>query len=501
MSASFIFVLFLTPMVNADPRFAPEKDFDGDGILNGADIDIDGDGLIEISTAKELYNVRFELEGGAYTSEEERYGCGGQAGIESCNGYELTENIDLSRYKSWLPIGYTGGGDKSPEPFTAIFEGNGYAVTGLQIINSSRSHAGLFAQAQGEIRNLGVHAVEISNFVLSGDSYAGILVGEVTDDIIIKNSYGKVERDVSSEASSSGEDSHSGGLIGHSRKSADVDIVSSYALVKGSVISQVSSSVYGNSFSGGLMGRSKDDVNIVSSYAVVEGSVSSSAPRVDPSSFIDGEDSYSGGLVGQMFSYGKRSHIVSSYAMVGGDISSFSEGDSVYSGGLVGGIDHNVGIVSSYAVVGGSISSRSRSAADDSYSGGLVGDVGNVDGFRMNIISSYALVGRDISSYSPFDSFYSYSYSSSGGLVGYIYYDGDIRINESFSIVEGDIISGEEGKGRTGDLAGIVKSKGSFTSLNSSGSLSLSELKSRDSFLSTHTDDARYCDLDGKWIH
>ena len=68
-------------------------DCDNDGAGDGADIDDDGDGLIEITTPVELNAVRYALEGdgrrllrnGVLNTD----GCGGDGSITSCNGYEL----------------------------------------------------------------------------------------------------------------------------------------------------------------------------------------------------------------------------------------------------------------------------------------------------------------------------------------------------------------------------------------------------------------------------
>ena len=49
-----------TPSEKGDTSFV---DTDGDGVMNRVDIDDDGDGLIEIATAEDLYRVRYALKG------------------------------------------------------------------------------------------------------------------------------------------------------------------------------------------------------------------------------------------------------------------------------------------------------------------------------------------------------------------------------------------------------------------------------------------------------
>ena len=55
-------------------------------------------------------------------------------------GYELMNDIDLTGYPNWQPIGSSDG------PFKAIFEGNGYTISNLTINRGSSSDVGLFAK-------------------------------------------------------------------------------------------------------------------------------------------------------------------------------------------------------------------------------------------------------------------------------------------------------------------------------------------------------------------
>ena len=116
-------------------------DCDGDGVNNGMDVDDDGDGLIEIATAAELNNVRNDLDGTHYndgTNPENASGCPATGG---CNGYELTQNIALTgALADWNPIG------DSTTPFSAIFDGNNFTISGLAIVD--KDNAGFFGASQ-----------------------------------------------------------------------------------------------------------------------------------------------------------------------------------------------------------------------------------------------------------------------------------------------------------------------------------------------------------------
>ncbi len=143
-----------------------DPDCDGDEVMDGADIDVDGDGLIEIGTHEELDAVRYALNGNGMKSSENAAlntdGCGGDDGITSCSGYELVDNISLAAYSSgdgWRPLGNDtddGTNDCQGAAFNGTFEGNGWTISDLSISRSGEDCVGLFGHitADSEIRNL-----------------------------------------------------------------------------------------------------------------------------------------------------------------------------------------------------------------------------------------------------------------------------------------------------------------------------------------------------------
>ncbi len=113
--------------------------------------------------------------------------------------YYLTQDIDLSNYGEWEPIG------DSSNQFIGQFNGQGHKITGLGINSSERSCVGLFGYVyQGTITNLGVESS-----IKTETDYVGLLTGEV-DFGTITNCYtaGSVE----------GKE-NVGGLIGYSLSS------------------------------------------------------------------------------------------------------------------------------------------------------------------------------------------------------------------------------------------------------------------------------------------
>ena len=239
--------------------------------MDGADIDDDGDGLIEIRTAAELNAVRYALNGdGRRLSGNgalDTTGCGGAGGITSCSGYELVADISLDAYsdgKGWQPLGNDTDSINAGcqgAAFNGTFEGNGWTISDLSIDRSAEDCVGLFGYiaANSEIRNLILHAEAVI-----GNNRVGALVGRGSSATIVYSSVvvGEV----------SGTSDNVGGLMGNG---GSVRIYSS---------SVVASQVSGSSAVGGLMGNG-GSVRIVSS-SVVAGQVSGTGNSI-------------GGLVGR----------------------------------------------------------------------------------------------------------------------------------------------------------------------------------------------------------
>ena len=158
------------------------------------DIDIDGDGLIDIDTLEELNAMRYQLDGTGYRSSEGApkitIGCP----ENKCKGYELRKDLDFNDNTSysnaavnksqwtegigWQPI----GGELYR--FSSIFEGNNKTISNLRVNRPQSNNLGLFGVAgvDAEISNIGLLNVNIK-----GSNSIGGLVGDNLG--IITNSY------------------------------------------------------------------------------------------------------------------------------------------------------------------------------------------------------------------------------------------------------------------------------------------------------------------------
>ena len=328
-------------------------------------IDDDDDGLIDIYYLEDLDKVRYQPDGNAYnTSHSTRTKITAGCPNNICKGYELRRDLDFNaddsyadaiNYKSlWTVNDYNDRRDTgwNPMGINAIFNGNGYTISNLQINGvGNQSRAGLFntigEDAKVEHLNLNTVTIRILDFetTLKVGGIAGENRGVILNSHI---SHGNIR----------GSLDFVGGLVGSN--SGDIF----YSSVHADVVGTGSSDDNGT---GGLVGRNWEGGEIHYSYAI--GSVRGRC-RV-------------GGLVGRQFSSNRTdmeniSTVKNSYAVVGisADGGCFNlESDSDF-GGLVG-VNAGSDIVNSYAV--------GRSSILDS---GLVGnDVSNPT--STNITYSY----------------------------------------------------------------------------------------------------------------
>ena len=333
-----------------------DADDDGDGFLASIDVDDDGDGLIEIWTAEELNNVRYQLNGSGYKTganeTTDTTGCP----MTECIGYELAADIDLASYgqsyaagAGWQPIG------NESAPFTAIFSGNDFIINNLTINRPSEDDVGLFGGVGAAVELQDVRLEEVN---VSGNTNVGGLVGNGNASTITASS-------VTGMVSGN---SVVGGLVGDGT-GAMINVSSMAGMVRGA-----------NTI-GGLVGRGID-ANITFSYAM---------GTVQGRNFAFSV----GGLVG----LGSGATITASYSMA----MVRSEGGAI--GGLAGtGSDANItfsyamGTVSGAANVGGLVGWGNDANITASYSQGTVsganwvgGLVGN--GEDVEITASYAAGG------------------------------------------------------------------------------------------------------------
>ena len=148
---------------------------------------------IYITTAQQLKRLADEVNAGDSKSDKT---------------YLLANDIDLSGYLNWTPIGtFNPNSPQANCPFSGVFDGQGYSITGLKI-SGNEDARGLFGYTySGAIRN-----VVIRNPEIEGKDQVGALVGyQAYSNQGIKNCAvigGKIQGR-----------SHVGGLVGYMEES------------------------------------------------------------------------------------------------------------------------------------------------------------------------------------------------------------------------------------------------------------------------------------------
>ena len=196
--------------------------------------DLDGDGLIDVDSLIMLHNMRHNLAGTSYRSSATSVGSALGCPRRGCNGYELTRNLDFDADgdgSSWsgdstdgylldtgdsrapyFVVDSAGAGGWQPigdetNPFTAVFDGNGYSIRNLGI-RRAESTIGFFGGI-GEgaaVRNLGLVNNLAESFV-NDATFVGGLAGQQAGGSITA-SY------ATGPASGGGTISNVGGLVG-----------------------------------------------------------------------------------------------------------------------------------------------------------------------------------------------------------------------------------------------------------------------------------------------
>ena len=317
-------------------------------------IDVDEDGLIDISDATQLYNIRYNLAGTSYRTKPS---VGNSSGCPNnvCRGYELTANIDLSSFTNWNPIG------SSSNKFTAILEGNNKTISNLTIDRDSSDNIGLFSA----IQDASIGNLELATVDIAGGGNVGALVGNAIGTNTLSNiELIGDESQSSSDAEIKGNGANVGGLVGNF--AGTISDASSSLTVRGGADNNANNT-------GGLVGLLQINSSIKNSNS--SGSVSASNGA-----------NYVGGLVGE-------NHGAISNSWASGNVSGIG---NFYYGGLVGW--NRVSIINSWAsgnvsgnegiggLVGVSTSSSLKSISNswasgnvsgNSIIGGLVGQQGS----------------------------------------------------------------------------------------------------------------------------
>lgn len=221
----------LATITRADLGFSGEYWRDGAGvpalIVSLPKANVNYPGYIPIYSAKQLAKI----------GKDDAYPLSGN--------YILMNDIEMSDYGNWTPIGYFDGAANkltTETSFSGVFDGGGYTISDLTIsLNGNVNYAGLFGTAyEATIENLIIRNASVSGIVSNTSAqrtYVGILVG--TSIVKTSGSSNKVKNvavynsTVSASSNHSGKPAIAGGLWGFAEGTvefencyADVDVTS-----------------------------------------------------------------------------------------------------------------------------------------------------------------------------------------------------------------------------------------------------------------------------------
>ena len=242
-------------------------------VTSPANIDSDGDGLIDIRSLLMLHNMRYNLTGTSYKTNDSDTGLTTGCPSDTCSGYELLVSLNFDQDgdgSTWTESGGTytldSGDSQAPyfdvigqggwQPigddtaaFRTTFEGNGHTLTGLAIRRTLDSVVGFFGRIDNGaiICNVGLlDNLVVAPTVISISSFFGGLVGRQTGgNIVATYTTGPVDTGENGD--------FTGGLVGLQEGG---NIVASYA----------TGNVNGRNLVGGLVAQYEGG-NIIASYA------------------------------------------------------------------------------------------------------------------------------------------------------------------------------------------------------------------------------------------
>ena len=371
-----------------DGGYASLSDVNEDGLVNNRDAialiliiaeETKFDGFTEITTVQELAAVRNDLSGKYYLG------------------------ADITLTGEWTLIG------TASSPFTGIFDGNGYTISGLSItINKNVAvDAGLFGRNSGEIRNLTIVGSINVNTTAKAKINAGGVAGVNTG--VISNCHSSVAINCTSESGLV----YAGGIAGYSSGGSiknctyDAEITTSSATISGCA------------YAGGICGYSeKSAIYGCENHGTVFSDVYAAGIVSQPK----------GGTVVKCSNNGTVSALASKSTHAGGIAAVITDGavvercenhsdikSSVYAGGIVG---------RNYAVVRDCLNTGDVEATletSNAYAGGIVGH-NTTDGSCVRSFSSVKSTAHGTLGYAG--SVAGYNQSATSLVYCYYIYDG-----------------------------------------------------------------------------
>ena len=225
-----------------------------------------GDGTAEnpyrIATAKQLVAVRNDLAA----------------------HYVLNNDIDLSGYSSWNPIG------DAMYSFSGSFDGNGHVIRNMTIeVQTSDSYLGLFGYASGaKLTNVVLEDAAIRGTLSTGNHQVALLVGKTSkttlSDCTVSGSIQLVANDTSLAI---------GGIVGQTEGAVIENCVNRAEIT----LAEESTATY--LYCGGIAGSAWSDISACDNYGKITG--------VSNASIWVGGIVGDGGAVGHCRNYGKAS--------------------------------------------------------------------------------------------------------------------------------------------------------------------------------------------------
>lgn len=321
-----------TPPVGKDYIGYPKPSEENDKV-EGPIVPCDTDGFICIYTAEELASI------------------GVDPNYPLIENYRLANDIDLIVYENWTPI-YD---DENWEFFSGIFDGNGFAINNLTILDNKGKDGGLFSRTyDSHIMNLTLNDVSIESS--SSNSSLGSIAAE---------SYHTIFENISVNGTVKG-GYEIGGIIaeGEYLEMNNIrfqgDVISNY--YAGGIIAEVYNligknienhgTVKGNGYAGGIIGNGD--------YVELE--------NTKFNGVVEGSGYYSGGIVGDSY------YLIGTNLEIYGTIS----GEN-YVGGTIG----NGRYIQIKDVI-----FRGEVKGTNYYAGGIIGEVVNLKGTNISAYGS-----------------------------------------------------------------------------------------------------------------
>ncbi len=295
--------------------------------------DLDGDGLIEISSSSELVLLRDDFNGdGIYSRlfDNAEALAAHDCVRNGCRGLELTADITLSG--AWTPIG------THSRPFRSVFNGNGFTIRHMNINTSTTDYVGLF----GSISSATIDNVIFAHPRVVGRHYSGVLTGDMHGSTVTRITLIGDHSTATFEVRGHG--GYVGGLAGKISKS-HVSFITSTLTVRGG-------SEDSDDYVGGLAGWSNSTI----SHVAIDGTIVTGIMGASNS------PDYVGGLIGNV-----AGGIIQN-SWVGGSLLSWGN-NNFYYGGMVGFMESGV-LRNNWAH-----NFLSHNGNNNNFSGGVAGQV------------------------------------------------------------------------------------------------------------------------------